>query len=197
MAYPMSRAVLGAKTVPVPTSPVVWAGYVVKTWRACALVVFLWALAVSMLGFFSPVKMSRVFEDVSHFLPALLFVIGVVGAVRIGHEIGKDVMHVLGYGDIKVVSAHAGRAVVPERGRRIAQASVLVGLFLGTVAAAIIRAVSGDWLEMLLLIGLSLPLLVWSVKVLRLARIMWLKAREELKSCDITEISQCFFCNHP
>ncbi|MGN5734353.1 hypothetical protein [Arthrobacter psychrochitiniphilus] len=179
MAYPMSRAVLGAKTVPVPTSPVVWAGYVVKTWRACALVVFLWALAVSMLGFFSPVKMSRVFEDVSHFLPALLFVIGVVGAVRIGHEIGKDVMHVLGYGDIKVVSAHAGRAVVPERGRRIAQASVLVGLFLGTVAAAIIRAVSGDWLEMLLLIGLSLPLLVWSVKVLRLARIMWLKAREE------------------
>lgn len=179
MAYPMSRAVPGAQTVPLPTSPVVWLGYVRKTLRACVLVALLSALAVAMLGFFSPVEIRRVFVDVAHFVPALLFVIGVVGALGLGNEIGKDFKHVLGYGDVKRTSEHAGHTVVPRRGQRLTYASVLIGLFLGFVAAAVIRAMMGEWVGFLLLAGLAVGLLIAAIKVTRLARIMWLKARED------------------
>lgn len=179
MAYPVSRAVPGADTVPLPTSPVVWAGYVLKSLWACGLVAFLSALAVAMLGFFSPIEMSRVFDDVAHFVPALLFVIGLVGAVGVGKEIGKDLKHVLGYGKIRRISEHVGHTVVPECGRRMGHAAVLIGLFVGCLAGAIIRAVTGEWLGVILLVGLAVLLLVPVIKVTKLARIMWLKAREE------------------
>lgn len=179
MAYPMSRAVPGAQTVPLPTSPVVWLGFVKKTLRACVLVALLSALAVAMLGFFSPMEIGRVFVDVAHFVPALLFVIGVVGALGLGNEIGKNFKHVLGYGDVKRVSEHSGHTVVPRRGQRLTYASVLMGLLLGCVAAAVIRAVMDEWVGFLLLAGLAVVLTVPVIKVTRLARIMWLKARED------------------
>ncbi|AIY03435.1 hypothetical protein ART_3836 [Arthrobacter sp. PAMC 25486] len=182
MAYPMSRAVTGSATVPLPTSPVVWAGYVRKTIRACVVVALLWALAVAMLGFFSPLEISRVFDDVAHFVPALLFVIGLIGALGLGNEIGKDFKHVLGYGVVKRNSEFHGHTVVPRRGRRLAYAAVLSGWLLGCIAAAVIRAVKEDWLGLLLLVGLAVVLVVPTVKMLRLARIMWRKAVAERRT---------------
>lgn len=186
MAYPMSRALPGSATVPLPTSPVVWTGYVRKTVRACIVVALLWTMAVAMLGFFSPLEIGRVFEDVAHFVPALLFVIGLVGALGLGNEIGKDFKHVLGYGVVKRRSEFQGHTVVPRRGRRLAYAAVLTGWLLGCIAAAVIRAVKGDWLGLFLLVGLAVVLVVLTVKMLRLALIMWRKAMDERRtSADI------------
>ena len=182
MAYPMSRAVPGTATVPLPTSPVVWAGYVMKTLRSCFLVAFLWALAVAMLGFFSPFEISRVFDDVAHFVPALLFVVGLVGALGLGNQIGKDFKHVLGYGVVKRTSDHHGHTVVSRRGRRLAHASVLTGLLAGCIGAAVIRAVTEHWLGFLLLAGLAVLLLVPAIKVFRLAKIMWRQAKVEQRT---------------
>ena len=179
MAYPMSRAVLGTQTVPLPTSPVVWAGYVHKTKRACLAVALLWALAVSMLGFFSPLEISLVFEDVAHFVPALLFLIGVVGALALGHEINDDFKHVLGYGIIKRTSARHGHTMLSSRDRRLSRASVLVGLFAGCVTAAAIRTAADDWLGSLLLAGIALVLLLPTLKFLHLARIIWRQTHDE------------------
>ena len=179
MAYPMSRAVPETDTVPLPTSPVVWAGYVLKTLRACVAVACLWVLAVAMLGFFSPFEIALVFEDAAHFVPALLFVIGLVGALVLGSEIGKDFKHVLGYGVLKRSSEHHGHTVVTQRGRRLAYAAALTGQLMGCVVAASIRAVTAHWLEFLLLAGLAIVLLVPAIKFLRLANIMWRKAIED------------------
>ncbi len=179
MAYPMSRAVPGSECVPLPTSPIIWGGYVRKTIRACSLVAFLWAMAVAMLGFFSPLEVARVFEDVAHFVPALLFVIGLVGALNLGKEIGKDFKHVMGYGVVKRTSEHHGHTVVPPRGRRLVYASMLTGLLAGCVLAAIIRAAAGDGLGFLLLTGVAVLLIVPTIKLLILGKIIWLQARAE------------------
>ncbi|MDO5751944.1 hypothetical protein [Arthrobacter sp.] len=179
MAYPMSRAVLAARTVPLPTSPVVWSGYAHKTVRACLLVALLWATAVAMLGFFSPLEFRRIFEDVAHFVPALLFVIGLVGALALGHEIGHAFKHVLGYGNLKRASEHHGHTGVPPRGRRLLHASVLVGLLVGSVVAAAIRAASAEWLGFLLLVGIAVVLLLPTLKFTRLALIVWRQAQNE------------------
>lgn len=179
MAYPMSRAMVEAQTVPLPTSPVVWSGYVQKTVRACIGVALLWALAVAMLGFFSPLEINKVFEDVAHFVPALLFVIGLVGALALGHEIGHAFKHVLGYGNLKSVSEHRAHTVLPPRGKRLSYVSVLSGLLVGSIAAAAIRAGAGDWLGFLLLAGIAVLLLLPTLKYARLARIVWQQARDD------------------
>lgn len=179
MAYPMSRALPGSAMVPLPTSPVVWEGYVLKTLRACIMVALLWAMAVAMLGFFSPLEIGRVFDDVAHFVPALLFVIGLVGALALGSEIGKDFKHVLGYGVLKRRSEFHGHTVVPRRERRLTYAAVLTGWLLGCVVAAVLRSVKEDWLGLLVLIGLAVVLVVPTVKMLYLARITWRKAVAE------------------
>lgn len=178
MAYPMSRALPGSETVPLPTSPLVWAGYAMKTMRACLVVGLLWAMAVVMLGFFPPLSLELVFDDVAHFVPALLFVIGLVGALGLGNEIGKDFKHVLGFGVIKRTSDFQGHTVAPRRGRRLTYAAVLSGLFVGLVAAAAIRAAQQDWLGFMLLSALAIVFVVPTIRTVRLASIMWRKALE-------------------
>lgn len=176
MAYPMSRAVPESETVPLPTSPVVWDGYVRKTIRACVFVAFLWAVSMSMLGFFSLRELSHMFDDVAHVVPALLFVIGIVGALGLGNEIGKDFKHVLGYGEIRRSSDFQGRTVLPRRGRRLAYAAVLTGLLIGFAVAALIRMLREDWLGSLLLTAAVVLLAVPTVKLVRLAAIVWRQA---------------------
>ena len=182
MAYPMSRAVPGSSTVPLPTSPVVWKGYVGKTVRACVLVALLWTVAVAMLGFLTPLEVSSVFSDVAHFVPALLFVTGLVGALGMGHEIGKSFKYVLGYGVVKQATGQNGHTAVPRRGLRLTYAAVLTGWLLGCAAAAGIRGLEEDWLGLLLFAGLAVVLVVPTVKMLRLALIMWRQALAELRT---------------
>ncbi|MBP2411735.1 hypothetical protein JOF48_000534 [Arthrobacter stackebrandtii] len=176
MAYPMSRAVPGAESVPLPTSPVVWAGYASRALRASLGTTLLWALAVTMLGFFSPLRMGRVVDDVARLVPAVLFVIFVVGALSLGREIGRAFKYVLGYGRLKRTSEFHGHTVVPRRGLRLKRGATLLGVLLGMGAAGIIRAAVQDWVMALLLGGLAIVLVIPTVKVLRLARIMWRQA---------------------
>ncbi len=178
MVYPMSRAVPGSETVPLPTSPVVWMGYARRAFRASIGSMLLWALAVAMLGFFSPLRMGRVFDDASRFVPAVLSVIFVVGAVSLGKEIGKAFKYVLGYGRLKRTSEFHGHTVVPRRGLRLSRAATLLGVLLGMAAAALIRAAAQDWVMALLLAGMAIVVAIPTVKLLRLARIMWRKAME-------------------
>ncbi len=156
MAYPMSRAVPGAESVPLPTSPVVWAGYASRALRASLGSTLLWALAVTMLGFFSPLRMGRVVDDVARLVPAVLFVIFVVGAVSLGREIGRAFKYVLGYGRLKRTSEFHGHTVVPRRGLRLKRGATLLGVLLGMVAAGIMRAAVQDWVMALLLGGLAM-----------------------------------------
>ncbi len=149
MAYPMSRAVPGAESVPLPTSPVVWAGYASRALRASLGSTLLWALAVTMLGFFSPLRMGRVVDDVARLVPAVLFVIFVVGAVSLGREIGRAFKYVLGYGRLKRTSEFHGHTVVPRRGLRLKRGATLLGVLLGMVAAGIMRAAVQDWVPFL------------------------------------------------
>jgi hypothetical protein len=179
MAYPMSRALPGSGRIPLPASPVVWDGYVRKAMRALVLVGLLWALAVAMLGFFSPFHLAHTLEDPALFIPALLFVVGVVGALAVGPEIGANFKHVMGYGFLKQTSALHSRTVAPHRARRVTSAAVLSGLVLGCAAAAAIRLVSGDGLEALLLAGVAVLLLIPARRMLRHARILWRRAQDD------------------
>lgn len=179
MAYPMSRALPGSGRIPLPASPVVWDGYVRKTRRALVLVGLLWALAVAMLGFFSPFHLEHTLEDPALFIPALLFVVGVVGALAVGPEIGANFKHVMGYGYLKQTSAVHSSTIAPHRARRVTSAAVLGGLLLGCAAAAVIRIVSGDGLEALLLASLAVLLLIPARSMVRHARILWRQAQDE------------------
>ncbi|PYI68516.1 hypothetical protein CVV68_06870 [Arthrobacter livingstonensis] len=175
----MSRALPGSGRIPLPAAPVVWDGYVHKAKRALLLVGLLWALAVAMLGFFSPFHLGHTLDDPALFIPALLCVVGVVGALAMGSEIGANFKHVMGYGFLTEASAPRSRTVAPHRARRVTYAAVLGGLLLGCAAAAVVRAVSGDGLEALLLGALAALLVVPTRKMVRHARILWRQAQDE------------------
>ncbi|MCQ9164893.1 hypothetical protein [Arthrobacter sp. STN4] len=179
MAYPMSRALPGSGRIPLPASPIVWDGYVRKTRRALLLVGLLWALAVAMLGFFSPFHLAHTLDSPDRFIPALLFVVGVVGALALGPEIGANFKHVMGYGFLKQTSAAHSRTIAPHRARRVTYGAVLCGLLLGCVAAAALRLTAGDALEALLLASIAVLLAIPTRKALRHARILWRQARDE------------------
>ena len=179
MAYPMSRALPGSGRIPLPAPPVVWDGYVRKTVRALLLVGLLWALAVAMLGLFSPFHLGHTLEDPGLFIPALLSVVGVVGALAVGSEIGANFKHVMGYGYLQQASAPHGRTVAPHRARRVTCSAVLCGLLLGCAVAAVLRTASGDGLEALLLASLAVLLLIPTRKMVRHARILWRQAQDE------------------
>lgn len=179
MAYPLSRAMPEAHSVPLPTSPVVWAGYARRTYCSCLLLAFLWAMAITMLGFFFPLGITHLLDDVVHFVPGLLFVAALVGALALGKGIGNDFKYVQGYGTIKRTSDSKGRTVVSVRGRRIVYAAVLAGLFAGCLIAAVIRVATGHWLGFLVLAALALVLLLPALKVGRLARIVWQQTKTD------------------
>ena len=179
MAYPLSRAMPETHSVPLPTSPVVWAGYARRTYWSCLLLALLWAMAITMLGFFFPLGITHLLDDVVHFVPGLLFVAGLVGALALGKGIGNDFKYVQGYGAIKRRSESTGRTVVSVRGRRIVYAAVLAGLFAGCFVAAVIRVATGHWLGFLVLAALTLVLLLPALKVWRLARIVWQQTKTD------------------
>ena len=179
MAYPLSRAMPEAHSVPLPTSPVVWAGYARRTYWSCVLLALLWAMAITMLGFFFPLGITHLLDDVVHFVPGLLFVAGLVGALALGKGIGNDFKYVQGYGTIKRSSESTGRTVVSVRGRRIVYAAVLAGLVVGCFVAAVIRVATAHWLGFLVLAALGLALLLPALKVWRLARITWQQTKTE------------------
>ncbi len=162
--------------IPLAASPVVWDGHVRRTVRAVVLVALLWALAVAMLGFFSPFHLAHALDEPGLFIPALLCVVGVLGALALGPEIGADFKHVMGYGFLKPGPAVHSRTVAPHRARRLSYAAVLCGLLLGCLAAAVIRVASADALEALLLGVVAVLLLIPTRRMFRRARITWRQA---------------------